>query len=374
MTIKTLKTAACAGALMSAVAWSGGAFAAGASGDSYDFESGTIDSWAGLSGNGTTAAVVPTAPAVGYPLTNAGHTAVLEIAGTVTYVNDVTGGAPSSNASQVDFMFKVEPTDELEDPSGDDIRVALAVGTNDVGSPTAPIKLWCKKTTSAANAEWVSLGDFTTGSWVRATLVLDYGTTKKCSVSLNGNPALNEADSSSKWFYFANAGGTYVKSITMVGSTMVDDLVVTHTALTNYEIPGGETVVAGADGVTYEYINKYGVTVAEATSTTPLNAASGMTVAEKFVAGLDPKSDTKFELKTMTPVSGQPNKMKVTFPGDGSTYTVTVSSDRAGTTTTSTADTPTATAAKTAADETINEATVTLPADGVGYIHLKATK
>jgi len=53
---------------------------------------------------------------------------------------------------------------------------------------------------------------------------------------------------------------------------------------------------------------------------------------------------------------------------------VTVSSDRAGTTTTSTADTPTATAAKTAAGETINEATVTLPADGVGYIHLKATK
>ena len=144
MTIKTLKTAACAGALMSAVAWSGGAFAAGASGDSYDFETGTIDSWTGLSGNGRSATVTPGEPAVGYPLTNAEHTAVLEIAGTVTYVNDVTGGAPSSNASQVDFMFKVEPTDELEDPSGDDIRVALAVGTNDVGSTTAPIKLWCK--------------------------------------------------------------------------------------------------------------------------------------------------------------------------------------------------------------------------------------
>ena len=313
MTIKTLKTAACAGALMSAVAWSGGAFAAGAAGDSYSFESGSgALSETGLSGNGTYATVTPVEPTMGYPLTNATHATVLEIAGTVTYVNDVSGGAPSSNASQVDFMFKVEPTDELEDPSGDDIRVALAVGTNDVGSTTAPIKLWCKKTTSAANAEWVSLGDFTTGSWVRATLVLDYGTTKKCSVSLNGNPALNEADSSSKWFYFANAGGTYVQSITMVGSTMVDDLVVKHEAIDSYVVPGGDTAIAGAGGVTYDYINKYGVTVEEAQSSEPLNAESGLTVAQKFEAGLDPKSDTKFALQTMTTTA---SSATVTFPG-----------------------------------------------------------
>ena len=330
MTIKALKTAACAGALMSVVAWSGGAFAAGASGDSYSFEegSGTL-SETGLSGNGTYATVTPGEPTVGYPLTNANHLTVLEIAGTVTYTNDVSGGAPSSNASQVDFMFKVEPTDELENPDGTDIQVALAVGeTNAAPVETAPVKLWCKAGSDDANANWVDLKNFGTGTWVRATLVLDYSTNpKRCKVSLNGDPAMN---GTSEWFYFAGtAVQQYVKSISMVGSTQVDDLKVSHDALTNYEIPGGSTAVADAGGVTYDYINKYGVTVEQAQSSTPLNAESGMSVADKFTAGLDPKSSTKFALQTMTM---DENNVTVKFPGTKGTgnYKVKVSTTKGG--------------------------------------------
>ena len=354
MTIKTCKTAVRASTLLAAIALSGGAFADG--GISESFEGKTVgetlktSTISGLTGNGTYAAGgAETAPAVGYPIPSAsGHSTALAIAGTVTYTES---GTPSTGASQVDFMFKVEPTDELEDPAGDDVKVALAVGTNDVNEGKAPIKLWCK-TTSGGSADWVDLASaVTTGSWMRATLVLDYDNSK-CSVSLNGDPVLNGSD---KWFYFANNGGDYVASITMVGSTMVDDLVVTHTALAKYEIPGGGTAVAGADGVTYEYINKYGVTVEQATDSTYKCANSGMTVAEKFEAGLDPTTDTKFALQTMTTTK---SSATVTFPGmkaDGS-YSVKVSTTKGGDAIASAESTHTS-----SEGEGLNSATVEIP-------------
>ena len=369
MTIKTCKTAVRASAVLAAIALSGGAFATGGISESFEGktvgETLTTSTISGLTGNGTYASGgAETAPAAGFPIPGAsGHATALEIAGTVTYTE---GGTPATKASQVDFMFKVEPTDELENPTGDDIRVALAVGTNAANTTTAPIKLWCK-TTSGGSADWVDLASaVTTGSWMRATLVLDYDNSK-CSVSLNGDPVLNGSD---KWFYFANNGGDYVASITMVGSTMVDDLVVTHTALTNYEIPGGNTAVANAGGVTYDYINKYGVTVEQAQSSTPLNAESGMTVADKFVAGLDPKSATKFELKTMTPTSA--TSATVTSPGNNASgYTVKVTVPKTSTTT---SFTTVSDAGMVTATEKLNSVEVTLPENDLAYITVEATK
>jgi len=364
MTIKTCKTAVRASAVLAAFALSGGAFAT--EGISEQFEGESYN--AKLTGNGTIATATVTEPRVGYPISGGTHTKALEIAGTVTYAE---GSAPAATgASQVDFMFKVEPTDELEDPTGDDIRVALAVGTNDVGTTTAPIKLWCKET-SGGTAGWVVLAPtVTTGSWVRATLVLDYDH-NKCSVSLNGDPALNDGD---KWFYFANNGGSYVASITMVGSTLVDDFLVTHTALNTYAVPGGNTTVAASgqgSAVTYEYINKYGVTVAQATDSTYTCADSGMTVAQKFEAGLNPTSDTKFEMQSMTASSA--TSATITFPGNNgaSRYQVTATSDKAGTGTV--LDTATiTTGAANESGETINSAAFSaLPDQDVIYFHLK---
>ena len=338
MTIKTCKTAVRASAVLAAIALSGGAFAAAAVGESYNFETdGTLGTspYQALNGNGTIVADGYSYTArAGYPLTADSHTKVLEIAGTVTYTN--AGDTAATTSSQVDFMFKVEPTDELENPTDGDSQVALAVGTNAANTTTAPIKLWCKTVSGSASADWVALKEAAaTGSWVRATLVLDYSTTPgRCKVSLDGDPVLNpQAEpgaQGSEWFYFAGtASQAFVKSISMVGSTRVDDLKVSYDALNSYTMPTATSTIADGSAVTYDYINKYGVTVAEAQSSTPLNAASGMSVADKFAAGLDPKSATKFELQTMTTTKSQ---AVVTFPGTRGTggYTVKVGTTKGG--------------------------------------------
>ena len=370
MTIITCKTAVRASALLAAIALSGGAFAT--EGISESFESATVGATAAtanasLSGNGMVAsATLPAATGMGYPISGA-HEKALEIAGTVTYTE---GGTPTTGASQVDFMFKVEPTDELEDPTGNDVKVALAVGTNDVGTTTAPIRLWCK-TASDGAADWVDLASAVeTGSWVRATLVLDYSA-HKCSVSLNGDPALNNGD---KWFYFANNGGSYVASITMVGSTLVDDLVVSHAALDSYAPAGNNATITPAGtsvAVDYGYINKYGVTTNQVATDAVINETSGMKVSEKFVAGLNPKSATKFEMKTMTTASA--SAATITFPGNKTSgYSVTATSDAAGETVLKTA-TLTQSVDEDANGEKTNTATFSdLPDENLIYFHLKA--
>ena len=367
MTIITCKTAVRASALLAAIALSGGAFATGGISESFESKTPTdtltTSPISGLTGNGTYATGgADSAPGMGYPISG-GHTKALEIAGTVTYTETLTPS--STGASMVDFMFKVEPTDELENPTGDDIRVALAVGTNDVNEGKAPIKLWCK-TTSGGTTDWVDLAPaVTTGTWVRATLVLDYSA-NKCSVSLNGDPALNGDD---KWFYFVNATGDdpYVKSITMVGSTLVDDLVVQHSASSTFTPAGATGTISGGSAVTYEYINKYGVTVAQATDSTYKCANSGMTVAQKFEAGLDPTTDTKFELQTMNVASA--TEATVTFPGNkgASAYEVEIT-DKNG----DAVSGASASISSVTTGEGVNTATLTLPADAdLLYINVK---
>jgi len=364
MTIKTCKTAVRASTLLAAIALSGGAFATDAAPDSYTFDtvaalgSGT---YSALNGNGT---IVEDAYSyssrAGKPLSSSNDN-VLEIAGTVTYTN--AGDSAATTSSQVDFMFKVEPTDELENPTDADIQVALAVGTNvvieNVGK--APIKLWCKTVSGSASANWVTLKEYAnTGSWVRATLVLDYSTTPgRCKVSLDGDPVLNpQAEASaqgSEWFYFAGTPvQQFVKSISMVGSTKVDDFKVSYDALNSYTVPVATSTVADGSAVTYDYINKYGVTVEEATSATPLNAESGMTVAQKFEAGLDPKSATKFELQTMTTTK---STATVTFPGANPVGSYKVSAKTAGGT-----EVATGTISKSSTDgENVNSAEIAIP-------------
>ena len=98
----------------------------------------------------------------------------------------------------------------------------------------------------------------------------------------------------------------------------------------------------------------YGVTVDEATSATPLNAESGLTVAQKFEAGLDPKSATKFELQTMTTTK---SSATVTFPGTKGTgnYTVKAGTTKGG------SDIGTQTSTQTdASGEGVNSATINL--------------
>ena len=348
MTLKTYKKAMRASAILAAIVMSGGAFAAGAAGDFFDFETGTFDSLSAFSGNGSIAAV--THSATSRPMPAAGDTKVLEIAGTVVYTN-ATDFVNSANASQVDFLFKVEPTDELEEITDGSVQVALAVGTNDVGSTTAPIKLWSKETSAGAAGWQTILASATTGSWIRATLVMDYdaGT---CKVSFNNDFAATK--------YLANTPSQhYVKSITMVGSTQVDELVITNASLAAYnpykDAEGHDITVPAAGGtvaVTAKYLNDYGIKETEVD--TVKNETSGMTVAQKFVAGLDPNSDTKFELKTMELTA---SKATITFPGfkGNGKYTLKAGTTKGG------SEVETAVSTQTSAEgEGMNSAEITL--------------
>ena len=362
MFMKTCKTAVCASALMAVAAWSEGAFAV----ISQDFESNADGVTIGTAG--TLGAGVPTS-SCGFPGGFGTHEQVLAITGTVTYTE---GTAASSNASQVDFMFKAEPTDELEDITDDAVKVALAVVTNGTSDSNVSLKLWCKAK-NAETASWVSLCDVPSASWARATLVLDYGT-ERCRVSSNGDPQVTESAAQDAWYTFANGKGSenYLKSVTMVGSTEIDDFVVSHTALASYEEPFDGTVNLASTGkkITYDDLNKYGVTVAQATEDADVSDGAGLKISEKIEAGLNPKSATKFEMKTMSTTSA--SAATITFPGNNASYTVTATADAAGTGTVLDTATVSQSATADANGEKTNTATFSkLPDNDLIYFHLK---
>ena len=363
MSIKACKTAVCASALMAVAVWSGGVFASVTNSFENSTTAITIGS-AGTFGDGG-----PSSSVSGYPGNIDAHTKVLAITGTVTYTESDT---PSSNASQVDLMFKAEPTDELDDLADQtDVKVALAVVTNGVSDSTVSVQLWCKAK-NAASASWVKLCDVDNASWARATLVLDY-TAGRCRVSINGDPQVTDSAVEDSWYTFANATeNTYLQSVTMAGSTEVDDFVVTHTALDSYAEPfEGTAVTAGGVAITYDDLNKYGITKEQATANGVLNADSGMKISEKIEAGLNPKSATKFEMQTMKATSD--TAATITFPGNkgASGYTVTATADAAGTGTV--LDTATVTpGAANESGETVNSAAFShLPSNDLIYFHLK---
>lgn len=371
MSMTTWKTAVCAGALFAVVAWSGGAFAA----VSENFEGSAVNAQFTLGTAGTVGAGVPTTPSCGFPANFDTHTKVLAITGTVTYAE--TAAPSTTGASQVDFMFKAEPTDELDLLSDTAVKVALAVGPAADGAAQVPVSFWCKAKGESTNS-WVTLCSVANGAWVRATLVLDYDKSR-CRVSIDGDPQITAAAAEDAWYAFVNADNkTYVKSITMVGSTEVDDFVVSHTALSSYAEPFAGTPVAVAETgktISYADLNTYGITKAQAEANEDVSDGAGLKISEKLEAGLNPKSATKFEMQTMTATSA--TVAEVTFPGNNDAetgYEVTITSDKAG-------ETPVANAsatiskvagAATAAGEQINKATLTLPADADRvYIHLK---
>ena len=316
MLIKACKTAVCASALMAVAAWSGGAFA----GVAQDFETNS-DPITGA--GGSLGAGGPTTSACGFPSNFVDHTQVLAITGTVTYSES---SSPSNTGiSQVDLMFKAEPTDELDSLEGD-VKVALAVVTNSASDVS--LKLWCKATSSAA-ADWIDIGNVSSSAWARATIVLDYGN-GLCRVSIDGDPVV-KGNVGSDWYtgYFAKGSATYLNSVTMVGSTEVDDFVVSHTTAASYTEPFEGNVAIASTGVniSYDDLNKYGIKKVDADTNAVLGA--GMTISDKITAGLNPKSATKFEMKTMAVPSA--TSATITFPGNNASYVVKATVDAAGT-------------------------------------------
>ena len=274
---------------------------------SESFETGNLgEVWTDKSG-GTIVGETYTASAT-RPLPRENHTKVLNIAGDVVCT-------PAASANTLDVMVKLTAVDELETPEGQP-QVALAVAKNASNNEKVDLKIYAKETANATGATWIDLKTgLTAETWARITLFFDY-TKGTVRVSYNCE-YIGE-------YYLINTGNK-ITSLTFSGSTSIDDVVMTATTAADYnpykdasdhELKKEVTVGTGENGadekldVSLNDLAKWGVNAENITSKQLDN--SGLTVAQKLIAGLDPTDNKKFELKTMVITD---RTATLTFPG-----------------------------------------------------------
>ena len=229
--------------------------------------------------------------------------------------NGITTSA--SKPATVDMMVQIAtPDDALAFPSGtaeSDIQIAVGVETN------ATLKVYCKD--KSGTAGWYPLGStpLAVGSWHRVSFTFDYANTVKklCQIRVDGDPILtsngyfstdttknNGVDGS---WYALNASVTSLTNIQVIGSTAIDDLLVKHetdattvdSVLPTLADASTPTTVGGVN-IDKTWIEKQGITRAQAAGNAIDYETTGMTVAQKYAAGYDVADGKKFELKDMT--------------------------------------------------------------------------
>ncbi len=278
-----------------------------------DFEGGTVNEpFANWEGDGyITNAEVTCTYGVPGGQTPAGNALALAIEGSVTNASLFTSGT-----SQVDMMVKVVYPDEaLALPSGEtDVQIAVGVNTN------GELNVYCAPKTGSGTAAFVPVSTaLTAGDWKRISFNFDYST-GFCEVVLDGLPCVSTYGALSPsttgvagaWYKLANDAST-LSSMKVVGTTAID-CVYTGTGTT---LPFDGTVADSATGadVPRNWLAAQGL--ADPSANAPDYATTGMTVAEKYVAGLDVNDGIKFELKDMQPSSSDADEMVFSFPGVG---------------------------------------------------------
>ena len=336
---KALKTAACAAfALVAGVACGV---------QTETFETGTWTSGGtptGLSGtwggDGYIVASNIASVAGGFIDSTVAHDKVLAVEGMVVCTND-SGSAQAQ--AQTDLLVNVpDACDEL-DSLDSDVQIAVAAGTNvTAAAGTVPLMIYCKPKTDdagtvAGSASWIPGPEMTTGAWHRVSLLFDYGS-GLCKVSLDGSPCVttngfvttNVASQTSvkgAWYKLAYvpASEKYVHNLTFVGVAAIDDVVIGQETAVTETYTGTATI----EGISVEKTDlvKWGVTADTAASVTLDD--SGLTVAQKVVAGLDPTDGSKFEATGMTMTSAATATIALPAGIDttGRTYTVQYSTD-----------------------------------------------
>ena len=238
----------------------------------------------------------------------------LAIEGSVTNASLFTSGT-----SQVDMMVKVVYPDEaLALPSGEtDVQIAVGVNTNGV------LNVYCAPKTGSGTAAFVPVSAaLTAGDWKRISFNFDYES-KFCEVLIDGLPcvstygALSPADTTGTagaWYKLAKTDVSALSSMKVVGTTAIDCV---YTGTGSTPIPFDGTVADSTTGanVPRSWLAEQGL--ADPSANAPDSATTGMTVAQKYIAGLDVNDGIKFELKDMQPSSSNADKMVFSFPGVG---------------------------------------------------------
>jgi hypothetical protein len=258
------------------------------------------------------------------------------------------------------------PDDDLDFPSSvtdrDSIQIAVGVATN-AASPTTQGDLYAYCKNKSGTVGWYSLGvTLDKDTWHRVSFTFDYSQ-QLCQIRVDGEPAItsngylvNDTTSGydGSWYKLAaTASKTQLSSVEVVGSTAIDEMLVTTSSTVAEAAPviadATGTVDAGSTGVEVKksWIEAQGITrdAVESNANAPDYAESGMTIAQKYAAGFDVADGKKFELKSMSMSGGKVNfefnsanipagyKYVIQSSTDGSSFTEadTVTGSTAGT-------------------------------------------
>lgn len=260
----------------------------------------------------------------GYKVVN-----VCPVSGTV--VCDDTG-TTAGDAGSADFaMFVEEAGDE---PDADDTalsgaQIAVAGGPCSSDDTKSTIYVYCK--TNATHCGWIASDkSIATGTWYRVSLNFDY-TNGRCEVCFDGEPVesdfgyLKSSGDTTRgaWYRLATeTGNDNIAQLAFVGSTEVDDVVVTGSALDTTRYAGYKNINGVA--VSNNYLVAYAVN-ANSAATKSLDD-SGLTLLDKFETGLDPTDNSTFTATAMTLVDAG-KTATITIPchvDNGQSYTIVV--------------------------------------------------
>jgi hypothetical protein len=334
--------------------------------DAVDTVAGNVTGGGTWSGNGTVKATSPDPYSSG--LTGGAPTSspsgnYLNVKGTVVCTNTES----TYTYYKADYLvFIDEPVLELldasEDSSLEGAQIAVAGGTEVTSGNKVALNVYCK--TNATLNGWVATdANLTTGEWQRVTLMFDYGN-GRCRVSVNGVPAASPygytsatttSNDGGAWYVFANTpGADKITSMTFIGSGNIDEVVVAGNSGSAPAVngSGASETVEIASGVTATVtqaeLASWGVS--PATIETASADDSGMTVADKLAAGLDPTDGSKFEIQSFKATSETTAQVVLPRTYAPTGYSVTYKVKVNGVEVSSTADTTVA-----------NQATITIP-------------
>lgn len=222
------------------------------------------------------------------------HDKHLSVDGWVTNTLEGTAGD-----AQLDMLVKVaRPDEELSGMSDNEAKFAMAIDLD------GTLKYW-------TGTAWSALGatTYAEGQWIRVAVIYDNGS-QLCKVSVDGN-ACNTASGYTTTNKTATGGAWYplittatkISSLKVVGTTALDDVKVAYNSNSSYvpeykDASGNDIVVAQTGGVNVpmSWFDQNSI----ATNVTTTTDGSGMTIAEKYITGLDPNNGSKFEMTDMT--------------------------------------------------------------------------